>query len=310
MIKPGVFSHLSPIRKLILLSLIAFSGLLIFTALGSLLALLAIEDFFALLSQQTDLENIRVVNFLRYIQIISQVGLFIIPPLLFAWLDRGSIVSYFRLNKNPGYRVFVLSSMMVFVALPFIHWTAEMNEAVRFPEWLSGLEKWMHNSEESARQITDAFLNTPTLKIFLLNLIMIAVLPAIGEELLFRGVVQRLLNEWVKNIHVAVIFTAVLFSALHLQFYGFLPRTILGILFGYMFVITRTIWVPVLMHFLNNAAAVIAAYLFRNDLLKTDYHDVGQISNPLWIAGSVLILLLLVSGVSRIMRLRDEENNY
>jgi uncharacterized protein len=306
MIRPGIFEHASPFKKLIIISLLAFLCLFVFMTLGSLFALLAVEDFFTLVARQNNLEDIRVVNVLRYIQIISQVGLFVVPPVLFAWLDRGNIITYFSLHKNPGYLVFVLSSMMVFVALPFIHWSAEINEAVRFPEWLSGLEKWMHNSEENARLITEAFLDAPTLKTLMLNMIMIAVLPAIGEELLFRGVVQRLLNEWTKNVHVAIILTAILFSALHLQFYGFLPRTILGVIFGYMFVITKTIWVPVLMHFLNNAAAVIAAYLFRNDLLKTDYQDVGQVSNPLWIAGSLVMLLMLISAVFRMMKTRNE----
>ena len=87
-----------------------------------------------------------------------------------------------------------------------------------------------------------------------------AILPAIGEELLFRGVFQRLLTEWTRNIHWGIILAALLFSFFHFEFYGFLPRFLLGVFFGYLFVWTSSIWVPILAHFTNNFIIVVYSF--------------------------------------------------
>lgn len=306
MIRAGIFSHLSPLRKIILLVLIALSSMLIVMLGGWLVAWLIFDDFLSLLTSINNFDNKNVLGLLKYFQILNQVGLFIIPPLVFAYFDGGRIKSYLRLDVVPGLQVLILSLVMVFAILPLVHWSAGINEMMRFPDWLSDLENWMKQSEESAKQITDAFLNVDSTPGFLLNLFMIALLPAIGEELLFRGVLQRLLQQWFKNVHLAILITAILFSALHLQFYGFLPRTILGIMFGYLFVITRSLWVPILVHLFNNGAAVLAAFLFRQDILESDYQDIGEVSNPLWVLGSLMMVLLLFTAIYRLSKARKD----
>jgi len=306
MIYAGMFGHLSPVRKIILMVLIAMLSMLIVMVGGWLIAMLVYDDFLSLIAQMGNFEDERVLALLKFFQILNQIGLFIIPPLLFAYLDGGKINSYLRLDVVPRFQVLILSLVMVFAILPLVHWTAEINEMMRFPGWLQGLENWMKQSEESAKQITDAFLNVDSTAGFLLNLLMIALLPAIGEELLFRGVLQKLLQQWFKNVHWAILVTAILFSALHLQFYGFLPRTILGIMFGYLFVITRSLWIPILVHLFNNGAAVLAAFLYRKNALENDYHEIGQVSNPLWVIGSLLIVLVLFTAIYKLSDTRKD----
>jgi uncharacterized protein len=296
----GVFGHLSPFRKIILMALIALLSMLVLMLGGWVIALLVFDDFFTLMTQIADFDNEKVIVLLKYFQIVNQIGLFIVPPLLFAYLDGGNIKNYLRLSNMPGLQVIILSSLMVFAVLPLVHWSAMINEMMHFPDWLKGVETWMKQSEESAEGITKAFLNVNTVAGLLVNLLMIAILPAIGEELLFRGVLQKLLHQWFKNVHWAILVTAVLFSALHLQFYGFLPRTILGVMFGYLFVITKSLWVPILAHFFNNAAAVFAAFLHRHELLEKDYQEIGQVSNPLWVVASLLIVLGLFMAIYRL----------
>lgn len=299
MLTPGIFSHLSPFGKIILLTLIALLSMLALMCLGWILAWLFFDNFLFLLTSLADIKNDQVIELLKYFQVLNQIGLFIIPPLIFAYLDSGNTKSYLRLDIHPGFGVVALSTLMIFAALPLVHWSAGINELMHFPDWMIGLEKWMKKSEEDLQQLTDAFLKTTSTGGFLFNLLMIAVLPAIGEELLFRGVLQRLLYQWFKNKHWAILITAIIFSAMHLQFYGFLPRTILGVMFGYLFVVTKSLWVPILAHFFNNAAAVLAAYLFRKDLLGSDYQEIGQFSEPFWVIGSVITLLLLFLAIHR-----------
>jgi uncharacterized protein len=306
MIYAGMLGHLSPLRKIILMALLALLSMLMVMLGGWLIALLVYDDFLSLLAQMGNFKDKRVIGLLKFFQILNQIGLFIIPPLVFAYLDGGKIKSYLRLDVVPGLQVLILSLVMVFAILPLVHWTAAINEMMRFPDWLQGIENWMKQSEESAKQITDAFLNVDSTGGLLLNLLMIALLPAIGEELLFRGVLQKLLQQWFKNVHWAILVTAILFSAMHLQFYGFLPRTILGIVFGYLFVITRSLWVPILVHLFNNGAAVLAAFLFRRNILENDYHEIGQVSNPLWVIGSLLMVLILFTAIYKLSGTRKD----
>jgi membrane protease YdiL (CAAX protease family) len=123
---------------------------------------------------------------------------------------------------------------------------------------------------------------------------MVAVLPALGEELVFRGILLRHFREWTRNIHVAIFISAFLFSAMHLQFYGFLPRFLMGILFGYMLYWTGSIWVPIMAHFFNNAAAVVVAFLSARYFPGVDFNTFGSSSNPVLIAASALIIGLIV----------------
>ncbi|MBE0661011.1 MAG: CPBP family intramembrane metalloprotease [Bacteroidales bacterium] len=306
MITPGIFSHLSPFKKIILLTLIALLSMLAIMSIGWLIAGLLFDDFLFVLTNMTDFENDQVIDLLKYFQVLNQIGLFVIPPLIFAYLVGGNVKSYLKLDLNPGLGIVALSTLMIFAALPLVHWSAGINELIHFPDWMKGLEEWLKQSEEDLQQLSYAFLKTTSIGGFLFNLLMIAVLPAIGEELLFRGVLQKVFHQWFKNIHWAILITAIIFSAMHLQFYGFLPRTILGIMFGYLFVITKSLWVPILVHFFNNAAAVLSAYLFRKDLLETDYQEIGQFSEPIWVIGSVITVLLLFLAIHRLSEKRGE----
>jgi len=123
---------------------------------------------------------------------------------------------------------------------------------------------------------------------------MIAIIPAIGEELFFRGVMQRIFSDWFKNMHVAIFFTAFLFAAIHMQFYGMLPRMMLGVLFGYLYYWTGSLWVPVFAHFLNNGAAVIVSYLSSRGFISSGYEDFGATNNFFLIAGSIVFTSFLL----------------
>jgi membrane protease YdiL (CAAX protease family) len=121
---------------------------------------------------------------------------------------------------------------------------------------------------------------------------MIGIIPAIGEELLFRGVIQRIFTEWTKNIHWGIWISAILFSALHLQFYGFVPRAILGAIFGYLLVWSGNLWLPVLAHFINNTVAVIAYYFYGEGILSVDPDKIG--TNSEYHIAIIISFLLMV----------------
>jgi membrane protease YdiL (CAAX protease family) len=180
--------------------------------------------------------------------------------------------------------------VLVFAAMPMINWTGELNSHLTLPNFMSGLENWMKSSEESAKKITDAFLQMNNLTDLFVNLIIVALLAAVGEELLFRGAMQNIILEWTKNKHTAVWITAILFSALHAQFYGFLPRMLLGVVLGYLYIWSGSLWLSMLFHFLNNGLAVLFSFLIGKGTISETAETVGAGDTPIYfVAMSVVV---------------------
>lgn len=221
------------------------------------------------------LDEPNVMPAMKTMQILQHLGLFIVPALLFAYLVSDGPRKYLQLDRTAKLTSYLVSIAIMFLAFPLINWMIMVNESMVLPDFLSGLEAWMQESEEGAAIITEKFLRMDSVGDLILNLTMIAIIPAIGEELLFRGVIQRILINWTRNVHLGIWIAAILFSALHMQFYGFLPRMMLGVLFGYLFVWSGSLLLPMLCHLINNGTAVIYAYVEGVDGLTTQEGDLG-----------------------------------
>lgn len=237
-----------------------------------------------------DPESIRV---LKYFQVIQSLGLFILPPLILGWLFSGKVSRYLHLDKSFTLASGIMVAALIVFVAPFINFTGEVNSGMHLPEWLSDLERWMKNAEDNAARLTEAFLNVKTTGGLLFNLFMIALLPAVGEEFLFRGVIQKIFIQMTKNHHLGIWISAILFSALHLQFYGFIPRMLLGVLFGYLLIWSGSMWLPILAHFLNNGFAVIAMYLIDREMLNPEIETIGATPKSYFIAAISLIFVIL-----------------
>jgi len=246
------------------------------------------------LSNISDYSDARVLAMLKFFQIVNQIGTLIVPSILFALLVDPLPFRYLHAEKLPKWQHLLIAAVLIFTAMPFINRMVEWNQGMRLPYWLSGVEAWMKSSEANAEKITEAFLVSRGLAGLMLNMLMIAILPAIGEEFLFRGVFTRLFSRWLKNSHAGVWLAAFLFSAIHLQFYGFVPRLLLGVAFGYMFVWTGNIWVPVMAHFINNASSVIVECLSNKGFISTKAENFGQTDNIAIIIASAVISAALL----------------
>lgn len=285
---------------LLLLILVSF---VLFNILGLVLAI----PFFGMdmllnFDQAMEYKDAKSLAFMKYLQVLSQVGIFIMPPLAFAWLYNRKASRYLKLRVPFQVYPFFIAVLVLTVSIPFINYLVQWNEQMTFPEFLHPLESWMRNLENQAAQMTKAFLEVDTIGGLLINLVIVALLAAIGEELLFRGVVLKILLQSLRNIHLAVIISAILFSALHGQFYGFVPRAVLGILFGYIFVWTGNLWIPIILHMLFNGVSVVAAFLYTRGMITSNYEDLGEASETWIIALSfvfTLALLILLWKISQ-----------
>ena len=219
------------------------------------------------------------LNVFRIFQIAIHAGMFLLGPALYLFLVEPNPIQKLGLNKSPGWLNYLLIVILMLVCLPGINFTHTLNQALHLPDWLGGTEKWMQQKEDSAKQLTDAFLSMKSLSDLGINLIMFGLLPAVGEELFFRGALFAIIKEWTQRKHLTIFITAFLFSAIHLQFYGFLPRFLLGVGFGYLFVFTGSLWTPMFAHFLNNSLAVIVAYFFYQGKSSINQDDFGSVDN-------------------------------
>jgi uncharacterized protein len=289
------FYQASPITKLFLSGIISFSCFI----LTFILAVLFAIPIFGigpvdLLNALSDINNPDNLNLLKYLQIAQSAGLFLIPPFILGYLFSGSSFNYLKVHKSPTFSLSLIGILIILTSLPIINFLTEINLSLSLPEWLSSLEGWMQRSEEAAKKLTEAFLAVDTTKGLLLNLLMIAVIPALGEEFLFRGVIQRIFIEWTKNIHWGILISALLFSAMHFQFYGFLPRTMLGMLFGYLFVYSGSIWYPVIAHFFNNAMAVLVYFFAGKETVEKTIDQFGTQGVSVYFVLLAIILLYLL----------------
>jgi uncharacterized protein len=310
MFRQPPFRDFSPYLKLLSLLLVVLSTGLLVLAVGTGLAIpLFGKGVLNAISQAGDYTDSGTIVALKYFQLVNQLGIFVLPAILFVLMTDNDIPGYLKLRGDWHRMAILYGTILILVSLPLNHWLMEINGAVRFPYFLTGVEEWMKAKEQEADVLTEAFLSTSSIGGFLFNLLMIAAIAAIGEELIFRGILVRIFHEWTNNIHLAVIIPAFIFSALHLQFYGFLPRFLLGVFLGYLFIWSGSLRVPILVHFINNAFAVIIAFMDGRGWVQADFERVGASDNSWIIGGSVVLtgaVLWVVYYHERRIRQREE----
>lgn len=242
-----------------------------------------LENFLA------DYTSDKSISALGFINAATQIVGFLFSSILFLFVFGKKSVNGFWLKFTGS--MILLTPIIVLLANPIIGITMEFNNWL-IPEggWLESIFKPM---EEKAAITTEALLRMPDVGALLKNVLIIAIIPAVCEELVFRGVLQGQFAKVFKNVHVAIWVSAFIFSAIHLQFYGFIPRMLLGALLGYLLIWTGSIWAPILAHFTNNFMAILASYYVQHNTELTE-EMFEQQTNTLSVT---LIGLVLFTGI-------------
>jgi membrane protease YdiL (CAAX protease family) len=287
MVKSGSAER-HPFTSLLLLLLLMFAGAFAFTIIGFALSM-AIYGLQPVLSFSTG--GAGSIPVIRFIQIFSSIGMFVVPPVFFAKLEGRSWVEYLKLRKVPVV-LFILMILIMFSSGPVMEWGSELNKSMKLPAFLKDVEEWMMLKEQELAEMTRRLLKMDSIGSLSINLLMLAVIPAIGEEFVFRGCLQKLFAKWTGNKYAAIWITAIIFSAIHVQFYGFIPRMLLGALFGYLLVWSGSLWIPIGAHFLNNSVAVITAYSYQQKGISLDKLD--QADPQSWL---VYLISFLACGI-------------
>lgn len=307
--KFDLFYDIPAWNKVFIAFFVTLSCLLIFFFIVLLLAVPIFNLSYAEAKQYIisgpDLNNVIIAKFF---QIFQSVGVFIIPSFILAFIFHGNFWEYLKLRNSPHISYVILSILSIIISVPVINYISYLNSNIDFPEFMGILEDKIIDMENEAGHLMESFLDTQTIKGFITNIIMICILPAIGEELLFRGIFQRLFIEWTKNAHIGILLGALLFSFIHLQFFGFLPRLLLGIYFGYLFIWSRTIWLPVIAHFFNNAFAVVYYYISGNNIGKSEIEKLGTSEGDfIFLMLSIFLSFTLIFAIYLITRSRASD---
>lgn len=204
-----------------------------------------------------------------FYQLATHFFMFTAAPLLFLSMTENSVKRYLFKKENLGFLI-LLSGALAVLIIPANSWLINWNATAQLPEVLKGFEVWAKEKEEVLAELTKFLTQFHTVGQLLMGLVAFALVPAIGEELVFRGILQRNFLRWFKNPHVAIWVTAIIFGAIHVQFFGFVPRTVLGAIFGYLYYWSGNFWVPVAAHFVNNGFTVLLLYLQQNKLIQTN----------------------------------------
>lgn len=281
----------NPFNSLILLLLLVFAGAIVFTIVSFGLGALFYGSESVLKLASDSSSNIEL---LKIVQIVTSIGMFIIPALVYAKIQSNDWLRYLKIVPVSFYLI-LLTVLISLVASPALDYSMQLNKGMKLPVFLKDLEAWMLVKELKMEELTKQLIIMSSLPALLINLLMLAIIPAIGEELIFRAGLQRIFRRWTGNYHIAIWLTAIIFSSIHFQFYGFLPRMFLGAMFGYLLVWSGSLWLPIIAHFLNNAIAVFTAFWYQSQGLSIDkMFEPDAINMPL-----VLVSFVLVSALFR-----------
>lgn len=216
-------------------------------------------------------------------------------PVFFAYVIVREPQRYLKANIRFHWGLLALVLLIMFFSNPIIELLSNINAQMKLPPFLKGLEDWMKSTEKSAEEVTTALLKMNSIGDMLKNVLFIGLIPGIVEELMFRGVLQTIFLRWSKNTHAAVWITAALFSAFHFEFYGFLPRLMLGVLFGYFVAWSGSIWPAIWAHFLNNGTDVVITYLYQHKQIKINPDDQHIFNYTGYVISfAVLVVLMLI----------------
>mgnify|MGYP002621724451 CR=1 FL=1 len=275
--------------QILFLLLFVVAGTTVFSGLGSLIA-------YGVYHKYNMYEASDPAGFVRITQGFSSVGMFLVPALLFAYAHDRKWLHYNNGDRKPHYLLVNATLLLSIVILPVVALLSQWNEAIELPTSLGPLQQWMADMDAKAEELTTLLTFNHTYGTLLANIFVLALIPALGEEFMFQGTIQAFLNKWTGKHHLAVWITALIFSIIHFQFSGFIPRLLLGAYLGYLFYWSRSLWLPVLAHFLHNTLSLLVDFSFQgrgidlDELKFTDIH--GAV--PLVISCSVVTFISLL----------------
>lgn len=273
---------------------------LIIQLLGALLGSVLFDVSLLELVDSTETADINAINALKFTQIIGALGTFVFGGFLMSFLYTGSWTAFFPFGRRINGKALFLIVLILIISLPFVNLLTELNAKIHIP--IESFENYFRKLEDQTESLMMTLVKAENVGALLVNIFMIAIIPAFGEELVFRGLIQKHFTDLFKNGHVAILVTAIIFSLAHFQVYSFLPRFFLGLILGYAFYYGKSLWYPMMAHLTNNFLGVLYYYMFMNKETGDKFEQIGTIDMlpAVGIASLILVSLLMFYWVKMV----------
>ncbi len=288
----GVFSEKSGGFQFMIVVLLGMAGSMVFSFIGVVLVPLFFPISFMELMENISSITSGNVGILKFLQLFAATGTFVVPALMSAYLFSNKPRRYLRVNNFPKPTLVVLLLVVLSLGANAVSdLLYRFTAAISWPEALYFIKDMLDSAESAMDAQMRQFLVMDNVWQFGFSFLVMAILPAVGEELLFRGVIQRVMKRGVGGMHLAVWITAFLFALLHQQFYAFLSIMALGVVLGYIKEWSGSIWAPIILHLINNGAIILGVYF-----LELPYDNESMLGdNVNW---AITLPMLLVFAVA------------
>ncbi len=234
-------------------------------------------------------------GFLKYMVSVNQLFTFLIPGLIVSWIAyKKKWKEYLFVNNFPNLKYILLGILITLSSYPLVQFSYWINQQIPLPDVFMQME-------DTTAEMLKSMLAFDSPFELILNILIVAVLPALGEEIVFRGLLQKNLEWLFKNGHLAVWVSAIIFSAIHMQFEGFLPRVILGALLGYLFYYSKNLWIPIIAHFFNNALTLMVQSFYA------DFEQTSETAPPWW--ATFLFTALMIYLFTLLVKNKEPEDS-
>ena len=281
------YANASPWTLLAILILTIFLCALIGGALVVGYSALSGVDAQSAISNLNAESGVQARNFVRTTLLLNHLTMFVLPALVFSYFFyKSNWARYLNISNFPNATNLILGFLLILAAFPLAQFAMWVNMKLPLTEAMMSME------EDMAEMIKSLLIVEAPYELYF-NLLVIAVIPAIGEEFIFRGIIQDKLVKYISNPHVAIWLAAFIFSAFHMQFQGLLPRMVLGAFLGYLFYWTGNLWIAIFAHFVNNGVQIVGQYLHQIGKIEIDMEDAVVEANWLLTLSSLVIVLAL-----------------
>lgn len=238
---------------------------------------------------------------MRIATVIQDLLVFIAPALVISLMITRLPADFLCLRKLPSFKVCLITILILLLSIPAMNFIVYCNESIVFPDSFKWLEDWLKQAEENSRNSINILLGMPTIGNLIMSILIVGLLTGFSEELLFRGALQNIIYSKPTNYHLAIWITAVLFSIMHMQFYGVIPRILLGAFFGYLAIWSGSIWLPIIAHSFNNIMVVVSTWLIARN---TTNIDINKIATEITAENIILISISIIATFIAIIKLK------
>jgi membrane protease YdiL (CAAX protease family) len=283
-----------PLFSLFLILVMVFFGFVVVGPFIGLIAASFIYEGSILDAMVSPSKHPEIKNALLVMQgIAAVIGLLVIPWVYLVTVDKKNPSLLFKGESNWPLIIGVTAFAVITLSLaisPIVDWNAH----IQFPDWAAGFGRWARESEDLAAELIKLFTSGLTPVSFTFIFLIVAIVPAIGEEFVFRGMIQKELYRAVSSPHLAIWLAAVIFSAIHFQFFGFVPRVLIGAFLGYLYYWSGNLWVPIIGHFFNNGLQLVGLYLYQKGIITFNIESTDTAPWPLVAISAAMTLGLLL----------------